>query len=194
MSYYELALVFHLLGIAFGLGGATVSDVLFLKSLKDETITRTEKRLLDGASLVIWVGVGILVLSGAVMFWLNWDVLSHQPRSLTHASIAGIIILNGLLLNLFISPKISYWSQEKERNKKFVPEYRKIRKIAFMSGAVSITSWYITMALGFARRFIFPPFSYGELMTGYIGIVLLAVLGALLVENISWRKHIAFLH
>ena len=84
MNYYELALVFHLLGVAFGLGGATVSDVLFLKSLKDEIISRTEKRLLDGASLVIWVGVGILVLSGAVMFWLNWDVLSLQPRSLTH--------------------------------------------------------------------------------------------------------------
>jgi len=156
---YEFALVFHLIGVAFGLGGATVSDVLFLKSLKDEKITPTEKSLLEGASLVIWIGIAILLVSGAVMFWLNWDVLSQQSRMQAHVSIALVIILNGLFLNFFISPKISYWSQEKEKNKKFVPEYRSIRKTAFMSGAVSITSWYAALALGFARRFVFtPPF------------------------------------
>lgn len=189
MNYYELALVFHLLGVALGLGGATVSDVLFLKSLKDEKIGPREEDLLKGASEVIWVGLGILLLSGAAMFWLNWDVLSQQPRTLAHVSIVAFIVANGLFLNFFISPKMAYWSEEKEHHEKFVPEYRKIRKIAFASGALSITSWYITLALGFARRFIFPPYSYLELMGTYLVVVVVAIGAAIFVEKLSWKKH-----
>jgi len=189
MNLYELALVFHLLGVAFGLGGATVSDVLFIKSLKDEKITPTERRLLDGASDVIWVGIVILLISGSYMFWANWDVLTSQGRMLAHVSIAGVIILNGLFLNYYIMPKIVYWSYEKEHNEKLVSEYRRIRKIAFMSGAVSITSWWTTLLLGFGRRFIFPPFSYGELMGMYFLIVVFAILVVMFVENFSWNKH-----
>jgi len=189
VNFYELSLVFHLLGVAFGLGGATVSDVLFLKSLKDEKITPKEKSFLDAASSVIWVGIGILLLSGSVMFWLNWDVLSQQPRALAHVSIAAVIIANGILLNLFVSPKISYWSRKKERDQKFVPEYRKLRKIAFMIGAVSITSWYSALVLGFGRRFIFPPLSYVEIMGIYLLVEIFAILAVLAIENFSWQKH-----
>lgn len=188
MNLYELALVFHLLGVVFGLGGATVSDVLFLKSIKDERITPKEKSFLEGASLVIWLGIAILLFSGAVMYWMNWDVLSQQPRSQAHVSIVAIIILNGLFLNFFISPKLLFWSEEKEKRPEAVFSYRKIRRFAFVSGAISLTSWYSALFLGFARRFIFPPFSYGEIMGGYFLILLLAILTALLIENFSWWK------
>ena len=190
MNLYELALAVHILGVALGLGGATVSDVLFIKSLKDEEITPKEKSFLDGASSVIWVGIGILLLSGAVMFWLNWDVLSQQPRMLAHVSIAAVIIINGLWVNFSIFPKITRWSQIKERNQKFVPEYRRIRKIAFIGGAISLTSWYAALALGFGRRFIFPTLSYGELMGGYFLVLILAILMMLVIEKFSWKKHL----
>lgn len=189
MNVYELALVVHLLGVALGLGAATVADVLFVKSLKDEKITDTEKGLLDGASLVIWIGIGIMLLSGGVMFWLNWNVLSQQARMLAHVSIAAVIIANGLYLNFSVAPKLAHWSQEKEGDKKFVPEYRKIRKLGFVSGAVSFTSWWMTLALGFGRRFLFPPLSYAELMGMYVLLVIVAVLLTFAVENVSWKRH-----
>jgi len=189
MNLYEVALIFHLLGVVFGLGGATVSDVLFLKSIKDERITQKEKSFLEGASLVIWIGIAILLISGAFMFWANWDVLSGQARMQAHVSIGIIIILNGLFLNFFISPKMLFWSKEKDLHKEAVLGYRKIRRIAFISGAVSLTSWYSAFVLGIARRFVFPTFSYTEIIGAYLFILALAILAALLVENISNNKY-----
>lgn len=190
MDYYELALLFHLLGVVFGLGGATVSDVLFLKSLKDERITKKEKSFLEGASLVIWLGIVILLVSGSFMFWLNWDVLAHQSRMQAHVSIALIVILNGLLLNFYISPKLSFWSEEKETKPEAVGMYRRIRKLAFMSGAVSLTSWYSVFSLGIARRFVLPSVSYGTIMLAYFMILGIAIVGAILLEDLSWKKRI----
>ena len=102
---YEIALVAHLIGVVLGLGAATVSDIQFVKALKNETITKAEDNLLSGASLVIWIGIGIMLVSGAIMFAMNWDVLSGQTRMQAHVSIAAVIIANGLWLNISIGPK-----------------------------------------------------------------------------------------
>lgn len=190
---YEFALIIHLIGVILGLGGATVSDVLFMKSLKDERITPREESLIKGASWVIWTGISILLISGSIMFWLNWDVLSHQPRTLAHVTIAGVIIANGFILNLFIFPKLTFWSREKEirpKSPKKTGNYRKIRRIAFTSGALSLSSWWITFILGLGRRFVFPPFSYIQLIGIYLLIVSIAVLVAIAFENFSWHRYL----
>lgn len=186
---YEIALVAHLIGVVLGLGAATVSDIQFVKALKDEKITKAEDNLLSGASLVIWIGIGIMLVSGAIMFAMNWDVLIGQSRMLAHVSIAAVIIANGLWLNISIGPRLASWSQKKAENQQFVPEYKKIRKIAFISGAVSFTSWWTTFALGMARRFVFSPPSYAEYMGLYALILGFAIGGALFIEHMSWQWH-----
>ena len=195
-TYYQIALLVHLLGVVFGLGGATVSDVLFLKSLKDERITKKEKSFLDGASMVIWFGIALLLVSGSYMFWLNWDVLSGQARMQAHVSIGLIIILNGLFLNIYISPKLTQYSADK--NKKFASAmvqiaYRNVRRLAFMSGAVSLTSWYSAFLLGFAGRFVLPVYSYGEIFGVYLLILVVVLLISRMVESCSWKKHMSSL-
>ncbi len=185
---YEIALVAHLIGVVIGLGAATVSDLQFMKSLADEKITKVEENLLSGASLLIWVGIGIMLLSGGFMFWMNWDVLTSQSRMLAHVSIAAVIIANGLWLNISIAPNLDRLSREKAENREVIPAYLKVRKVAFISGAVSVSSWWITFALGMARRFVFSPPSYFEYMLAYLVVVGLAIGASLTLEKISWKK------
>lgn len=187
---YEIVLVVHLVGVVIGLGAATVSDLLFVKSLKDEKITPGEENLLSAGSLLVWVGIGIMVLSGAVMFWMNWAVLTSQSRMLAHVSIAAVIIVNGLWLNIAIAPKLEKLSRHREEEGEVLSAYLKVRKIAFVSGAVSFSSWWSVFALGIARRFVFSPPSYFEYMGLYLLIAIVAVGGALFIEKMSWQQYV----
>ena len=59
-----ILLIGHIIGVALGAGGATMSDVLFLTSIRDNMIDKSELKLLRMASKVVVFGLGLLIITG----------------------------------------------------------------------------------------------------------------------------------
>lgn len=174
VEYHRLILGAHLVGVALGLGGATITDILFFKFIKNKKISPFESKVLKTLSQVIWFALGILILSGVGLYLPYADRLNGSPKFLVKMIAVAVIILNGLVLNFVISPKISKISSS-----------ALFRRLAFASGAISIVSWYSAFILGMMRSKIF---SFGELLGIYIALLTLAVAGSQIFERRLARR------
>ena len=187
---YQLLLIAHIVGVVFGLGGATVSDVLFMTALQDdEVIDEKEETLLKRASLVIWAGIALLVISGFWMFWLNREYLMTQPRHFMHTTLAMVVIANGFFVNFWILPRLAGTSRQKEQDESQLPAYLKYRSIGFISGAVSFSTWWLVLLLGMARRIDFPDWTYVQMLLAYLFIEVVAIAGATALGNMTWKRY-----
>ncbi len=164
---HDFIFALHLLAVALGIGGATIADVFFFKFLKDFRISKTEAAVLHTLSQVIWFALGFIVLTGVGLYIPAAVILNMSPKFLGKMVIVGVLIANGAFLNLLVSPKlvrISFGGKHEHKPN----ELRRLRKLAFALGAISITSWYSAFMLALWRDV---PFLFAEILLGY-GLVL----------------------
>ncbi len=142
--------LFHGIAAAVGVGAATVTDVLFFKFLKDLRISEEEADIMKSVAQVIWLALGILVVTGFALWLPAAEELNQSSKFLVKMLVVAVIIGNGLLLNLWIAPRLIHISFG-QRHAHIPGELRHIRRLAFALGAVSITSWYSAFILGSLR-------------------------------------------
>lgn len=174
----------HILGVAFGLGGATVADLLFFKFLKNLKLSSFETRVLATVSSIIWVGLALLFVSGLGLFLSDADKYLHSAKFLTKMIVVCIIIINGLFMNFILTPHLSGMQFGKTHEHK-KGELRHDRKLAFMSGALSMTSWYFAFAMGVTQK---TSLSFGTLLGFYFLLVCIAVTISLCVKHYLAKK------
>lgn len=176
----------HMLGLALGLGGATITDLFFFRFLKDFRISEHEAEIMKVLSQVIWLGLAILVISGLGLYIPQAAELNESAKFLTKMVVVGVIIINGAFLNLVISPRlvsITFRQDHMHQN----GELRRFRRLAFALGAISFTSWYTAFILGMLRLI---PVSLG-LAIGIYGLLLvIAVAGSQIMERLISRDAI----
>lgn len=175
----------HLFGFALGLGGATVTDIFFFRFLKDFKISESEAEVLHTISQVIWFALGLLIISGLGLYLPVFESLNQNPKFLLKLIVVGVIVVNGFLLNLIVSPKlvkISFGGQHEHE----AGELRRLRKICFALGSVSFVSWYSAFILGIIRS---TPYSLSELLAMYIFVLLIVILISQLMERVINRKY-----
>jgi uncharacterized membrane protein len=173
MELPRLALLIHLLGFALGVGGAFTTDTLFFRFLKDLRISKWEARVMNTLSKVLWTGVTLLVLSGVWLFSMNMERYLDSPRFLAKMTVVFVIILNGVILHFYFSPRLHKLSYA--GHPKLVKKDMPLRIGAFASGAVSMTSWLYALLLAWIK---WRDVSYFT----YIGIYILCLLGAVTVS------------
>ncbi|MCU0660257.1 MAG: vitamin K epoxide reductase family protein [Candidatus Pacebacteria bacterium] len=183
LAEYKRAVVgLHLVGMAIGLGGATIADIFFFKFLKDFKISKSEADTMDTISQVIWIGLALLIISGIGLYLPEIARLNNSPKFLLKAIVVSVILVNGLFLNLLIAPrliKISFGEKHRHRG----GELHHIRKIAFALGAISISSWYSAFVLGMLRS---SPASFGILLSIYASLLLLGII----VSQVMDRRYV----
>lgn len=171
-------LTLHIAGMALGFGGAVFSDVMFFRFLKDKKISEKESEVLHIFSQVIWVAVGLIVLTGIGIYLPEIATYNESAKFLSKVSVVGVIIFNGLLLNYFISPKLTDMHFEHTEHEE--PLWVRLRQIAFALGAVSLTSWVTAFMLAMSDITIY---SYGQLMGTYGLILIIAIFVSQLLER-----------
>jgi hypothetical protein len=122
-----------------------VTDTLFLKFLSDKVVTAGEKEVMDILSKVLWTALIVLILSGVALFLSNPAVYSASSKFLVKVVIVGVIFLNGILLTTYLGPHLE---RLQFNTKESLLENRGFKRIAFISGVVSISSWYAAFFLG----------------------------------------------
>lgn len=169
-EYKGVVVFFHALAAAVGVGATTVTDILFFKFLRDFKISKGEKSIMDTMSHIIWVALGILIVTGIGLYLPASEELLHSSKFLVKVVAVVVITLNGLLLNFIISPWLTRIDFDGVNPNEGEP--RRYRKLSFASGAISISSWYIVFLLGSLRSI---PLTFEAGLLIYVGLVVTAV-------------------
>jgi len=140
----------HVVGLVLGLGGAVFSDILFMRFLKDLRISNSELNVLKIFSQIIWFGLAISIISGIGLYLPDAEGLNQSPKFIAKMIILAIVIVNGLGLNLFITPKLTKIPFGKIPDK--MNGLRDVRRLSFAMGAISIVSWFSVFILGSMHR------------------------------------------
>lgn len=171
--------VLHNVGFILGVGAATITDIFFFRFLKDRVISQEEKETMDTLTSIIWVGLGVLLISGVALYLGDIGRLSISSKFLLKVVVVGVIVVNGILLNMLVAPYLRRLSFEGT-----VPASR-FRRAAFALGGISIVSWYVAFLLGSLRTihidFLSALFGYGILLA-------VVIFGSQIAERIITRK------
>ncbi len=184
MDLQTILVTLHLIGFAFGVGGATSSDLVFLRAIKNGKISRDEFNIIKTLSTIVWASVVLLLVSGAaLMAWQQYQI-GEVPRfgwsffQLKMVAFAAVVI-NGIVFHYLVFPQF-----KKAIGKSFRSAAMKMKYPLFaITGAVSIVSWYTAFFMvAFGRFFI--DFSFIALLSGYVTIVAAAAVGAYIVISL----------
>ena len=178
LEYKTVIVVLHALSASLGVGTVIVTDVFFMKFLKDYKISASEADILDTLSQVVWFALGLLILTGVALFLPTSAEYLAKTKFVAKVVILGVVIVNGVLLNLFVAPKLIKISFGEEPQD-YPHELHSLRKFAFAFGAVSMVSWICTFILGSLRSL---PLSVAALLLIYLFLILCAVIGSQVFE------------
>jgi hypothetical protein len=137
----------HFIGLALGLGAATLLDLLLLRFFIRENISRELWGIFHFSTKVVNVGLLILWATG-IGFIVHYALF--DPVKLTNGkiwaklAIVMVLTVNGAFIHSFILPRL-----RAQVGRTLFCGMTPTQKIAFqISGAISVTSWYIPVVLG----------------------------------------------
>lgn len=131
--------LFHLLFLGMAIVAIAVADKKALAWMRGEVETVPAKSL-NLAHYTVWVGLGGLIVTGAMMAYPMIDYLIKDPAFLIKMLFVGILITNGFLISSLT---------EIAHNRSFASLTLRERLPLFFSGAVSTLSWTSAILIGF---------------------------------------------
>lgn len=175
LSIRQLLVVVHLIGLGFGFGGALASDFMFVHALRDWKIDKTEFGFLKLASRMVWIGVVVLFLSGLIMFLAAPAAYLASGKFMAKMTVVVILVINGFIFHYQHIPLLGNTSgQHLPTSREFIAKSRSL----FVSGAISMVSWFTALVLGALRGV---PYSYVTIMLIYLAVLAFAIVTALLL-------------
>lgn len=169
-EYRDILGIIHLIGIAIGVGGATIADIFFFRFLKDFRVSERESDMMRAFSNILWFAQAILVISGIGLYLPEIKRLIQSPEFLVKAIVVAVIIINGAISNLLVAPKlvkISFGEKYGHEDGKI----RRIRRTAFALGAISVVSWYAALILNALPKTRFGLLPVSADSTGFISLL-----------------------
>lgn len=179
MDLHRYLLAFHLFGFAIGVGGATITDVFFMKFLKDFRISRTEADFMRTLSRILWAGVIILAVTGLGLFLLDAGRLITSAKFISKMTVVLVLLLNGCFLHYAVTPSLRRIAFHVDPSP-LAEQFRRIRQRAFIAGGISIVSWYYAFFLAISR---FPTATISAYLSLYILLLVISFAGALLMDE-----------
>jgi len=175
-------LTVHLLGLVLGLGGALILDVMIFHFLRNFRISTREAVIMHLLSQMIVLGLILLIVSGVALMFFDLHGYLENPRFLMKMTAVGIVTLNGVVLNLYVAPKmelISLREEDRHSNQTLVT-------VSFIVGAVSAVSWLSVFFL--ATIEVLEYFSYFTLLVAYLLLLAVAIGGGLFTKHRYEKK------
>ena len=179
---------FHLLGLAFGLGGALLLDALLLREFR-RVITRDQLKLIEFVSSSVTAGLMLLWLSGvafiAYYYFFTPEYL-YNEKVWAKVVIVTALSLNGYFVHTMILPAL-----RKSVGKELVDtlSYAELKTL-FTIGAVSFVSWFFPTVLGVAKTVNFSV-QMSVIVSTYLAVLLIVLIFSQLVLSVVVRRSFA---
>jgi hypothetical protein len=186
-AHKSVFLTLHIMGVAVGMGGATIADMLFFNFLRDFSISKKESEVLETLSNAIMAALGVLWVSGAALYFSDPVGFAASPAFLVKMTILAVLTVNGILMHKFIAPHMVDFSFLRH------PLHARhvmhtMRAVAFAMGAVSFTSWYSVFFIAMLKSYLPAGASYVHLLLAYAFIASFAVLSSQIIHTHIRRK------
>jgi hypothetical protein len=178
IEYKSITTLLHVMGMAVGVGAATVADVFFFRFLKNLRVSRQEASTINTLSGVIWAALIVAIATGLGLYLTDPGRYNETAKFLVKVVVVAIIFCNGLLLNFYLSRRLTNISFVHGPHAQLA-KFRFTRRLAFASGAVSIVSWYTALILGASPRI---PFSFAQVLLVYLALLGGAVIASQVLE------------
>jgi hypothetical protein len=170
-------LIGHIFGAILGAGGAFVSDAMFFSAVRDGRIDKHELRFMKLGGKLVWVGLALLLISGALLVSTDPEKYLSSQKFLVKLSIVALIVINGVIFHSIHLPNI-----HQHLGLKLGDSATFIKKSSFLmiSGAISSVSWTATIILGMLKTV---PYSYPQILSVYLLALAVAMSTALLLKK-----------
>ncbi|KQT59709.1 hypothetical protein ASG52_20195 [Methylobacterium sp. Leaf456] len=166
----------HLIGLCFGLGGATMLDFWILRWMRWGGLPPEIARTFLFVSKVVSVGIALLWLSGLgflAVYAVEAPEKLSNPKILAKFVIVLVLTVNGLLIHALVLPSVL-----RDVSRPMFEGVSHLSTAVFLvSGAVSGVSWYAAFALGLMRE-LNGRVSAGLLLTLWLAAVAAAAVAA----------------
>ena len=176
---------FHFIGLAMGLGGATLLDLMLLRFFVRGRITEDTYGVFAFASRVVDMGLRLLWVTGIgflFFYALTQPELLTNPKVHAKLVIVAILTMNGFFIHNMILPSV-----RNQIGRTLFDGMSGLRRSIFItSGAISAVSWYVPVALGAFPQLNFH-ISATALLTGYLALIALAAVAMQLLIAILHR-------
>ena len=179
IEWKQVMFIAHVFGVAIGLGAATLADFFFFKFISDFRISEVEASILRTFSQVIWVAIGLIVMSGLAIFLPDYGTLWAMDVFRIKGLVAIVLLANSSVLNLYVAPRFLQIQFGKHDH---VPgELTRVRTAVFALGPISIVSWYFLFVLVMLETL---PASFDLLWRVYAALLLLAIVIGLSIGRV----------
>ena len=169
--------VMHVVGTVFGVGAATVNDLLFMRAIGNPEEGEAYRRYNASLSLLAWAGVLLIAIS-AVAFWLTHPQIHSSQKILTKIGLTIVVALNGLVMNVVLRPRLQALQPV---------DWTKRSKLTWAAGsgavlgAISIVTWYTLLTLGAVGRV---NWTATQIVPIYLAaVVVAALLGSFMIHR-----------
>lgn len=177
----QVLLSIHLIGLAFGLGAATVADISFARALKmGDRISPETVAWMRLFSKLVWLGMAIMLVSGVGLFALQPSTYLASAGFLAKMIFVSILIINGLFLNFYTTARLTTFNFSELYQRRDAAW--RARKLSFVFGAISTVTWYSTLFVAQFKSYVH--FTVPEYLLLYFFALLSAVIGSLILEQI----------
>ncbi|MCJ8312809.1 MAG: hypothetical protein HRU38_03490 [Saccharospirillaceae bacterium] len=179
-----LLIIFHFIGLAFGAGGAWISDLIIIRFLQFEPISSEKLKLVHFLTNLVTIGLCILWMSG-LGFIIHYSIFEPEkllnPKIWSKVTIVVILSLNGYLLHRFILPILN----KNEGKTLFHAITAKQKLIMTVIGTISLISWAFPVLLGASKGLNFTV-SATEILTTYVlAIIVVSTVMYFLVKRFT---------
>lgn len=151
LKVLTLLVALHLLGMCFGLGGATMLDLWIWRWMRRGRLPVEIGRTFHFISGAVSIGLCLLWLSGLGMLAL-YEMESPEkfenPKLWAKILVVSVLTINGMIIHMFVLPEAL-----RDLSRPLLFGVSRRRAAFFLaSGAISGASWYTAFAFGIFRE------------------------------------------
>ena len=185
MDAHTLLTAGHLLGVAFGLGGALILDAALLRCLRGAPVETGTVALAGHLSRFVKLGLALLWVTG-IGFLVTAD--GGPAAALANPKVvAKLVIVVALTLNAIAIERIALPLVARNRGRALFAGVSPVGRVGLLfAGALSAASWIVPFVLGIARgwNFVVPA---GDILAGWLALVCIGMLVGLAVGRSPGR-------
>jgi len=139
MVMLEISNFLHFVGLALGVGGATIANILSAKAGKDKELASVQHKIMPSIVKMIWLGMLLLIISGIMLpFYVTWP-MDTQLLIIKHILVVWIVIF-GVILGVSSRKVMALAPVGKEKpSEKFL----KMRGLVKSLSIINLILWYL---------------------------------------------------
>ncbi|UZE84107.1 hypothetical protein [Pseudomonas viciae] len=185
LNVLTLLVGIHLLGMCFGLGGATMLDLWILRWMRRGSLPVEIGRTFHFISDAVTAGLCLLWLSGLgflALYAMESPEKLENPKLWAKVIVVIVLTINGIIIHAFVLP-----AALRDLSRPLLFGVSRRRAALFLaSGAVSGVSWYTAFAFGIFRE-LNNTVTFPLLVIMWLTLIVAASLAAILL----WLNSVA---